>query len=725
MAENSTVGQGDHRVLGLGQVQLTRRPHVLAYPQTTNQSEACFVLEDTLRGKYFRLGAVEYSFFVKLDGQRTIRQIVAELASEYGSEALNEQEAFGIGRWFVEQELAESRASRSAGQQWKCRQQWLGRRWLGWNPLFVKTRLGNPDDWLTRMDPLGRGIFTWPCFAVWLCVVLAALVRVSLQQERLSRDSVGILAPQNWLLLLTVWVVLKVIHETSHGLACKRFGVPVRECGVMWVMFSPMAYVDATAAWRLPDKWQRIVVSLAGMYAEGFVAAVAACIWSYLDVGTAAHVCYQIMVAAGISTLIFNANPFMRFDGYFVLSDWWEVPNLSVLAQRYSGYLFRKYLLGARVSPPSMPPRKAVGIKLYSLIAWWWRIAMMLGIIIAAQRLFWGAGVLLAIGTTALWLGVPFIRWSLLVWEGKEKIPSPVRLVASVAVAVSVAWVVYAWLPWPAGVSAPALIEGHQDVVVRTRTPGFVREVLVENDQAVLAGQVLFKLENRELEQEGVDLRLQIQQVGSRRSDFLEQADHAAEQSQRRFQEALQKRLNERQNELQELVVRAPQDGRVLAPLLDERLGTFVKSGTEVLRICGPEKQVRISVHQDDLEHFRAMVGKEVRVATRSGASLGARLTEVQPHATAQVPDVALTAIAGGPLPVQPRARTEKSSSDASGAEYDLLTPRFVAIAQLLPETNPPPHGMLASVSFFTADETVGRHVIRWLQVWIDQRVGR
>lgn len=724
MVDNSTVGNGDHRVLGLGQVQLTKRSHVLAYPQTTT-SDACYVLEDTLRGKYFRLGAVEYSFFVKLDGERTIRQIVAELASEYGSEALNEQEAFGIGQWFVEQELAESRASRSAGQQWKSRQQWMARRWLGWNPLFVKTRLGNPDSWLTRLDRYCRGFLTWPALAVWLCVVAVALFRVSLQFDRMSRDSVGILAPQNWLLLFIVWVVLKLIHESAHGLACKKFGVPVRECGVMWVLFSPMAYVDATAAWRLPDKWQRIVVSLAGMYAEVFVAAVAACIWSCLDTGVAAHVCYQVMVSAGVSTMLFNANPFMRFDGYFVLSDWWEVPNLSVLAHRYTGYLMRKYVLGATVAPPSIPQEKAVGIKLYSLVAWWWRIAMMLGVIVAAQRLFWGAGHLLAILTAVLWLGVPLMQWSLLVWQGKERVPSLTRLTGSVLGVLSIAWGVYAWLPWPAGVSAPALIEGHQDVVVRTRTPGFVREVFVENDQVVQAGQVLFTLENRELHQEVGDLRLQIQQVVSRRSDFLEQADHAAEQSQHRFQESLEKRLIERQEELRELVVRAPQSGRILAPFIDERLGTFVKSGTEVLRICGPEKQVRISVHQDDLEHFQSIVGKEVRVATRSGTSLRARLTEVQPHATTQVPDVALTAIAGGPLPVQPRPRGDASSNGPTGEQYDLLFPRFVAIAHLLPDTTPPPHGMLARVSFFTADDTVGRHALRWLQAWIDQRLGR
>jgi len=711
----------DHQVLGPGQVQLKKRPQVVVYPQ----SDDCFVLEDPVRGKFFRLGAVEYQFFARLDGQRTVREILAELASNHGTTALNEQEALGMAEWFVEQELADTHASRSAGQQaQQSRRAQRGRR-FAWNPLFIKTRMGNPDRMLDRLLPMCRLAFSWPAIMVWFLVVSSACLQVVTRTDRLAQESVGILAPQNWIQLLLVWVMLKGIHECAHGVACKAWGVPVREWGVMWVLASPMAYVDATAAWRLPEKWCRIAISMAGMYAELFLAAVAAWVWICLDRGLMSHLCYQVMITAGVSTLVFNANPLMRFDGYFVLSDLWEVPNLSVLAQRNISYFLRKFVWGLPASKPSVARAKRWGILVYSVLAWIWRITMMLGLIVAAQRMFWGAGTILAILTTVMWLGVPVLRGAIRIWQGKEQACSWIRLATVASTLSLVASAAFFWIPWPVGISAPAIVEGQNDAVLRARSPGFIRRILVTNDQEVQAGQVVMVLENDALDQELQDLQLQIAQIVSRRDELLDQGDLAAEQSQHRFQEALEKRFHERTRDCQQLAVKAPRAGRVWGPSLNDRLGTFVEAGTELMRVLDHEKQVRISVHQDDGEYFRAILGRDTWVSPRSGVAFPARLVEVQPHASVQVFDSQLTALEGGPLAVQPRPSHAPVNGQQAGPEHELLAPRLVAIAQVPAGIEAAPYGMVAQVSFYAPHDTVGRHLIRSMQEWIDGRLGR
>ena len=188
--------------------------------------------------------------------------------------------------------------------------------------------------------------FSFPALVGWCVVIGWALCDLAIHSQRLSESTSGVLAVGNWLWLGVAWVGLKVLHECGHAVACKRLGGEVREAGVIFVLLAPLAYVDVTSTWRLRSKWARIQVAAAGMYVELFVAALATLVWARTPTSVLNQVCLNVMTTAGVMTVLFNANPLMRFDGYYIVSDLLELPNLYTQGQQYVAYLCRWLFFG-------------------------------------------------------------------------------------------------------------------------------------------------------------------------------------------------------------------------------------------------------------------------------------------------------------------------------------------------------------------------------------------
>ncbi len=196
----------------------------------------------------------------------------------------------------------------------------------------------------------------------------------------------------------------------AHGLACARYGGRVRQAGVILVLFVPMAYVDVTSSWRFSSTWQRIVVATAGMYVELMVAAVAALIWSVSSPGAVSDLCFNVLFMAAVSTLLFNANPLMRFDGYYMLSDLVGLPNLASLGRTAVTDLARHGLLGVPSRGLPLTARAHFFVTAYGLAAWCWSLLVAAGLIMGAALLFHGAGIVLAAAGVVLWWGLPLGR---------------------------------------------------------------------------------------------------------------------------------------------------------------------------------------------------------------------------------------------------------------------------------------------------------------------------
>src|SRR5262249_29651979 len=273
--------------------------------------------------------------------------------------------------------------------------------WLGnvFYPLALRVPLWHPDRFFEHTRPLANWLFGLPGAVLWLFVVPPALVLAAQHWPELGADaSVLLLAADNLLPSALVYFVLKVLHEFGHGFAVKAFGGAVHEFGLMILVFAPLPYVDASAASGFRSKWWRALVGAAGMIVEVFFAALALCVWLAVEPGLVRALAFDAMVIAGVSTVVLNGNPLLRYDGYYILAELLEVPNLGQRATRYWGYLVDRYVFrtdGSKDFVATVGER--TWLLLYAPAAFVYRQVVMLTIAVFIASQYLAVGVFVAV----------------------------------------------------------------------------------------------------------------------------------------------------------------------------------------------------------------------------------------------------------------------------------------------------------------------------------------
>ena len=299
---------------------------------------------------------------------------------------------------------------------------------------------------------------------------------------------------------------------------------------------------------------------------------------------------------ASVTTVLVNANPLMKFDGYYILSDLLAIPNLHSHGNTYLTYWCRRYLLGVTAVLPPWPTRQRVLIAIYGVAACVWRVLVCVGLTLGASTLFGGWGILLSALAIALWFGAPALRLLKYLFCGcPGERPQLGRFAAVVLMpALLVVWGV-SYVPWFSARSAVGVVEYDPGATIRANSAGFIREVYVRGGDRVDEGQLLILLHNPETEQELSDLEISIRQTQLRCRALKQKQQIAEFQAERKQLESLQQQLSEKQTQVDHLEIRAPCGGRVSGYGLDNLVGTHVRIGDELLTI-GDEKFKRIQV---------------------------------------------------------------------------------------------------------------------------------
>ncbi|MEZ6056978.1 MAG: efflux RND transporter periplasmic adaptor subunit [Planctomycetaceae bacterium] len=660
----------------LGRMKLRLVGGLLFSPQVDG-AQPVYHVEITHSGKFFRIGYAEYLFLSLFDGDTTLAAAISLTARKLKSDAFSESDALRTCQWGIDNGLLEAPDAGTSRTEAK------GRREL--NPFWAKLPLGSPDHWLDLLLPL----FSWMLspLVVGLCVVLLTYSGLMLASSwsRYESQSIAIWDATNWLWIGLAWIGLKGVHELAHAIACKRHGGSVRETGLIFILFAPMAYVDVTSSWRFASRWQRIQVASAGMWAELVIAAVAILFWERTDSLWAGRLCIDIITMAGLSTILFNANPLMKFDGYYILSDLTGIPNLATSGSQFVTSLLRRLFLGQAVPPLPFTGCKGLFIRGYGIAAAFWKVLVTVSLGIAASVLFHGFGLLITAFGVIGWIGRPAVnafralrsQWS----------THPGRMLRGaflgLFITVPLAYALFV-LPCPGAMSAPGIVEFTDLQVVRVATPGFIEEVLVDDGQRVEPGTLLIRLHNPELLVEYRDMILSIEQSEARRIEFANAQKVGEAQIEGRSQQSLRERLAQLQQRLDGLNIRATTTGRVIARRLDERVGTWVDEGAEVAMVGDEEhKEVLIAVLQQDSEAFRNAIGQPVRIRTSSQGMVQGIVQTVTPRATTVPIHEGLTGPYGGPLAVKSR---EPSESSPEESEFDLVQPMFRATLRIDPK---------------------------------------
>ena len=681
------------------------------------------IIEDPVRSKFYQVGADEYRLIASLDGHRTLREIVGVLNQSLPTEShYREETARAVCQWLMGSNLLVAptvdHARRLNQQATSMRKAKL----MGvMNPISCKFKLFNPNTMLTVALRYANWLFSKWFAIIWCMSGLYAFAQIGTHWEKMGAASAGILSGHGWLWLMLTWVGLKAIHEFAHGIACRRYGGEVPEAGVLLLLFTPMAYVNVTSMWRFSNPWQRIVVAAAGMYIELFISFWAIILWSRTN-GMVADLAFNIFIMSSVTTLLFNANPLMRFDGYFLLSDLLGIANLYPKGTKWFGNRAKHLLLGTPLAPSICPPSELRRVAIYGCLAFFWKISISISLIIGAGVLFHGAGILLSGLGIALWFGIPIFNQFKAIFGPNATTPPYWPRIATSSVCLTLMGIgLFSIFKAPVTKSAPAIVQFSDETLLRAEASGFVNAVLVADGQKVRKGQPLLTLTNPELLNEVAALERLAKEAEIQARIHRQAKELALVISQQRKQEELEQQLAEKQAESAHLQVIAPFDGFVFERNLENRIGSFVERGDVLLTVARQQsKEVVVSIDQQDLDSIKGNMGQRLKVVFPGLPVFESTLAQINPRASQMPTHPSLCANAGGPLSVQPMKQPEEQEDDG----FELLSPRFNAVLQLDREASGRLYsGQRGRAFFATVDQPLGSYLYFAAYQWLEKKI--
>jgi putative peptide zinc metalloprotease protein len=693
---------------------------------------AFHVLEDGIAGKCFELGAREAHCLLACDGQRTIGEILATQPQVVGLPPLTGTDFQQLINWAMGKQLLLDHSDQAVGRQQATYRAQARSAWIKWtNPISISISLGSPARLLNVLAPKLDWIFDVRWFPLAGMAVIYSLFCWYEHAEKFSSHVVAIWADQQWLPLVVVWLWIKLVHELAHGVVARRYGSQVCDAGIYLILFLPLAYVDVSNSARLPNRWKRIHIAAAGMYVEIVLAAVAMIIWAWTTNVMLASWMHAIVISAGVSTLVFNANPLMRFDGYYILADLLGIPNLATRGKQWVGSMVKRWCLGIHATPLMLPGYKRVIVAIYGIAALIWKIMLQVTLVIGAAALFYGLGVLIAALAILHYAMEPMMQLMRFVRNERPWAKwKPVNVVISMGVAGATAWLLTSILTGPVYLNAPAVVRYPAEKLVRVAAEGFVDSIDVHHGQKVVAGQRLAVLRNPNLLLQVQALELQLEQSEHHARLAREQADWSEFENCLRAAEGLRAQLSERRSEAENLELRAPCAGEVWHPELEQLLGQYIKRGTALMTIDDGQKELAISISQDDMAGASAWTDVEVQVLFPNLPMTRGKLVRVQPNASLSVPAPALARTFGGPLLVQPVASNDRAKpkfvhlnvgTDQTTDELMLLVPRVTGIVEIPAQFQQQlPIGQTGSVFLPAHQQSLANYIVQQTRRWLN-----
>lgn len=632
---------------------------------------AYVILKNPISLTYFRLSQSHYDAAARFNGQTTLNAIAEELqsGSHYWRAMTREAALWELAQ--LANQLSAMGVIQSSGQQALRRITVMHERksklrldaMIG-SILYIKKSLLDPNRLLGRIEPWFRWMFTRAyviSFGVAAAITLAMLWG---HREEIAIHGANFFTLQNLALTWVVFVFVKTLHEFGHGVTCKHFGGEVHEMGALFIMFTPYLYCNVSDSWLLPDKKRRILVTAAGIFVEMSLAIVAAWVWMYTAPGLLHQITFNIIFTCSISTVLFNANPLMKFDGYYMLSDALEVPNLKQKSGAAATHWAQRYLLGLRGGGPA----QFFSYELSPLFGFY-----------AVASYFYGWLILYRISTHLfdalapygldflshsyvylylfIALALPFFRLMQSTYKNPvTRVAAGRRLTQMGAAAVlllALSWVI----PCADTVKRGAVLEHASVEPVTARTPGFLRQIYVRDGELVHAGQALAQLENLDVAGEADELGREAQGYEVQRRASLSDPLEAVRQSASayaRLGDETRLQLDLRRWQLNECMLRAPRDGVIRQENLANLIGQYFPRGRAFCEVGSPN-EYRVIISLDESQARRVAKGQSVRLRLRSLSSViyEGQITTAPVSSLSKLSSMGSANLTGGDVPSQ------------------------------------------------------------------------
>ena len=638
------------------------KPRLRSHTQIHRQSfrgQVWFVLQDQASGRFHRFTPAAHLVISLMDGKRSVQEIWDLACGELGDEVLSQEQTIQLLAQLYRCDVLHGDGppdlAELSGRAERMRRRKLLMTFL--NPLAVRIPVLDPDRFLSATLFLVRPLFSWFGLLLILGVLGSAAVLTGVHWSELTENVTDrVLSAESLLLMLVAYPLIKALHELGHGYAVKHWGGEVHEMGLMFLVFMPVPYVDASAATAFREKRRRALVGAAGIIVELMVASLALFFWLSAEPSLLRVFAFNVMLIGGISTLLFNGNPLLRFDGYYVFADLIGIPNLGVRANRHLGYLIQRHLFGIEgARSPVSAPGEGAWFVVYGISALVYRLFIMVAIVLFVATKFFFVGVVLALWACTLMYVLPLLKGLRFLASSPALQKTRGRAVAVCLGVLAVVGGGLLVLPLPYATLAEGVVWVPGDGVVNAGTEGTVVTLLAEPNQSVPPGAPLLRLEDpllaarlRVLEAEVRELRLRFaaQNMADRAEAKIiqEQLNHAEADL------ALHRRRDEA------LVVRSPTQGRFYLPRAADLPGRFIAKGATLGYVADPGRPiVRVLVPQDVIDLVRQRTGAvQIRFADRLTQVFDARVDREVPAASSQLPSLAFSTQGGGDISLDP-----------------------------------------------------------------------
>lgn len=643
------------------------------------RGELWYVLEDRVSRRMHRFNPVAHYAIGLMDGYRSVQEIWDAAIARFGDDAPTQDEMIRLLGQLHSADVLQSEVTPDVAELLRRAKKGARRTWKQnlLSPMALRIPLIDPDRFLERWLHWYRPLFGWTGFVLWALVVGSALFTAAQHWPELSRDfSDRVLAPQNLLLMWLTFPLLKLCHEFGHACATKAWGGEVHEMGVMFLVLMPIPYVDATAASAFRATRRRALVGAAGMVVEVFIASLALFLWVDVQPGVFRAVLYNVMLIAGVSTVFFNANPLLRYDGYYILSDLIQIPNLRNRAQQYLAHLAETRLFGLKLPELEASRGEKRWFVFFAIASFLYRTFVMLAIALFIASHYMIIGVLLALWALVASFLLPVAKGiGYLTGHARLRRNRTRALGASAAIVVGLAALLFA-VPVPLWTRAEGVIWVPDDAIVRAGADGFVRTVTATPGSIVPRGRPLLVAENPELEPKIQVLEAQLRLLETRANAEL-QTDRVKWEITREELRATKSELEDARVRLRELTIRSPVSGRfVLERTAADMPDRFLRKGQEVGYVV-PAAIVtaRVLVSQDDIDLVQTRTRRvRVKLAGRMYETFDAEILREVPAASDRVTNLALSSAGGGSAPLDPQD-TKKAKTLNTWFEFDLGLP--------------------------------------------------
>jgi putative peptide zinc metalloprotease protein len=560
------------------------------------------------------------------DGQRSFAEIAdlysAQTGVLYSEETVRDfaAEIDAMNFWYLTpQEKNIKLMQKTADQRLRMRKK------TDWGDLSsIKFPAVNPDRFLTLL--YGQISFMYAPWCVALTLLALALTAgiFITHWSEIGRDTLEFynFAEKSWFDVAAFWIIgsiLLCIHEIGHGLTCKHYGAPVPAMGFLLIYLTPAFYTDTTAGEVKSDRFQRLMIAVAGVYAELVICALVTPIWWGTPPNTPVHdIAYTIILFTGIAVVLINWNPLMKLDGYYIMCDLLGLADLKEASTLYLSAWLKRNVWRLPVDVPYVPPRRRPGYVIYAILSGLYSYSVLyifasfIGNIARNFSADWGF--LLEYATAymifrgrlrTLWNFMKFVYL-----DKKDRIVAwfnPTRKLVVSAVAI-----IFVFLPiWHETAVGRFVLEPGNVSVIRALVPGTVARVYADEGQQVLAGAPIVQLSNVRLNAKAArsqsDLEVATQKANS---EFLYYADFGSATTDR---DRLGQQTRQFNSEIASLAVTSPTSGVVLTPRVNDKLGAYVPEGSELAEV-GELSHLRARIYVSEFEMYKFHVDSAARL---------------------------------------------------------------------------------------------------------------